>query len=345
MKRRSYLPFLILAYAVLALAPWWWLDSSQSSASITETPFTESTPSGAAGKEPIQPIPQHVELNKDKVTLGERLFYDYRFSPDGSMACATCHILKKGGTDNQSHSRRVDGKLTTTNALTIFNSSLNFRLHWNGEFARFEDQIDRVLSVSLKTTWQDIIHKLKQDPDYVSEFSRIYRDGMQISTIKDAIETYERSLITPNSRFDRYLRGDQQAITEQEKRGYYLFKSYGCIACHQGVNVGGNMFQKFGVMNGYFADRGNITQADLGRFNITHQEEDRYRFRVASLRNVALTAPYFHDGSAQTLEDAIKIMARYQLGRPIPQQDIEYIIAFLKTLTGQYKGKSLSDYE
>lgn len=344
MKRHRYLPFLVLAYAVLALAPWWWLDSSGPAASIPVIPFTEST-LGAAGNEPIQPIPQHAELNNDKVALGERLFYDTRLSLDGSMACATCHILNKGGTDNQSHSLKVDGKPTATNTLTIFNSSLNFRLHWNGEFARLEDQIDRVLKASLKITWQEIIPKLKQDPNYVAEFSRIYRDGMQISTVKDAIVTYERSLITPNSRFDKYLRGDQQAITEQEKSGYSLFKSYGCIACHQGVNVGGNMFQKFGVMNGYFADRGNITEADLGRFNITQQEEDRHRFRVASLRNVALTAPYFHDGSAQTLEDAIKVMARYQLGRPIPPQDIEYIIAFLKTLTGQYKGKFLSDHE
>ena len=345
MKRHRYLPFLILAYAVLALAPWWWLDSSQPSASITETPFTESTPSGAAGNEPIQPIPQHVELDKSKIALGERLFHDTRFSPDGSMACVSCHIFKKGGTDNQSHSPKVDGKPTAVNTLTIFNSSLNFRLHWNGEFVRPEDQIDRVLKVSLKTTWQEIIQKLQQDPDYVADFSRIYRDGMQVSTIKDAIITYERSLITPNSRFDKYLRGDQQAITEPEKQGYALFKSYGCIACHQGINVGGNMFQKFGVMNNYFTDRGNITQADLGRFNITHQEEDRYRFRVASLRNVALTGPYFHDGSAHTLEDAIKVMARYQLGRPIPHQDIEYIVAFLGTLTGEYKGKPLSNYE
>ncbi len=345
MKKPRYLPFLILAYAVLALAPWWWLDSSQSSASITDAPLTESTPTGVAGNEPIQPIPQHMELNKDKVALGERLFHDYRFSPDGSMACVSCHIFIKGGADNLSHSLKVDGKPTAVNTLTIFNSSLNFRLHWNGEFARLEDQIDRVLKVSLKTTWPEIISKLKQDPHYVTEFSRIYRDGLQISTVKDAIATYERSLITPNSRFDKYLRGDQQAITEQEKQGYSLFKSYGCTACHQGVNVGGNMLQKFGVMNDYFADRGNITQADLGRFNITHREEDRYRFRVASLRNVALTAPYFHDGSARTLEDAVKIMARYQLGRPIPHQDIGYIIAFLNTLTGQYQGKSLSGHE
>ncbi len=346
MKRRHYLPFLILAYAVLALAPWWWLDSSQSSSAsvTTEISFTEPS-TGTVGNEPIQPIPQHVELNQDKVALGERLFHDNRFSPDGRMACASCHIFKKGGADDLPHSPKVDGKPTATNALTIFNSSLNFRLHWNGEFARFEDQIDRVLSVSLKTTWQDIIPKLRQDPNYVREFSKIYRDGIQVSTIKDAVAAYERSLITPNSRFDKYLRGDQQAITEQEKHGYSLFKSYGCVACHQGINVGGNMFQKFGVMNDYFSDRGNITAADLGRLNITHQEEDRYRFRVASLRNVALTAPYFHDGTAQNLEEAIKVMARYQLGRPIPHQDIEYIIAFLNTLTGEYKGKSLSEYE
>jgi cytochrome c peroxidase len=147
-------------------------------------------------------------------------------------------------------------------------------------------------------------------------------------------------LLTPGSRFDRYLGGEQHAITEREKSGYRLFKDYGCAACHQGVNVGGNLYQKLGIMQAYFVDR-PITEADLGRYNVTRQEADRHVFRVPSLRNVAVTPPYFHDGSVATLDDAIHEMAQHQLGRPIPEQDVELIAAFLHTLTGQYRGKPL----
>jgi len=148
-------------------------------------------------------------------------------------------------------------------------------------------------------------------------------------------------LITPNSRFDKSLRGDNSAINANEKKGYALFQSYGCASCHQGINLGGNMFEKMGLMGDYFADRGNITEADRGRYNLNHHPESMYEFKVPSLRNVALTAPYFHDGNAKTLEQAISIMAQYQLGRSMPQQDVEAIAAFLRTLTGEYQNKPL----
>jgi cytochrome c peroxidase len=164
---------------------------------------------------------------------------------------------------------------------------------------------------------------------------------LQSKNIQDALAVFQRSLITPNGRFDKYLRGDKTAITADELKGYQLFKSYGCVACHQGVNAGGNMFQLFGVMGDYFAKRGNITEADYGRFNATKNPADKHMFKVPSLRNVALTAPYFHDGSAKTLSDAVDVMFRYQLGRPAPQADKDYIVKFLHTLTGEYKGKSL----
>lgn len=157
----------------------------------------------------------------------------------------------------------------------------------------------------------------------------------------DAIATFERALITPNSRFDKFLRGDVSAITAEEKEGYRRFKNYGCVSCHQGVNLGGNLFQKFGIMGNYFSARGKITQADLGRFNVTGDEEDRYVFKVPSLRNITLTAPYFHDGSAGTLEEAIAIMAKYQLGRELSKETIDFIIKFLTTLNGEYQGKPL----
>jgi cytochrome c peroxidase len=169
----------------------------------------------------------------------------------------------------------------------------------------------------------------------------LYRDGITAANIKDAIATFERSLVTPNSRFDKYLRGDQAALSENEKHGFELFQSYGCSACHQGINLGGNMFEKMGLMGDYFADRGNPTDADQGRFNINHEEQSMYEFRVPSLRNVARTAPYFHDGNAQTLQQAVTIMAKYQLGRPMPPDDVDAIVAFLGSLTGEYKGLPL----
>jgi cytochrome c peroxidase len=176
---------------------------------------------------------------------------------------------------------------------------------------------------------------------FLNTFERIYSDGLTQFNIKDAIIAYELSLTTPNARFDRFLRGDKKALTASEKEGYQLFKGYGCISCHQGMNVGGNLFQPFGIIGNYFTDRGKVTHADLGRFNVTQDEADRHVFRVPSLRNVALTPPYFHDGSAQTLEKAIAVMVKYQLGRPLEQEQIERIAQFLRTLTGEYRGKQL----
>jgi cytochrome c peroxidase len=208
--------------------------------------------------------------------------------------------------------------------------------HWNGRAASLEEQIDIPVKgkSGMGSNWPEIISKLSQDQDYLRIFSALYPDGLQSRNIKDAIATFERSLATP-SRFDRHLKGDANAISADEKKGYALFKSYGCIACHQGTNVGGNMFQRFGVMGNYFEDRGGITKADYGRYNITGREEDRFVFRVPSLRNVALTPPYFHDGSAKTLEAAIGVMAQYQLGAILPDQDRDLIIKFLQSLTGE----------
>jgi cytochrome c peroxidase len=161
--------------------------------------------------------------------------------------------------------------------------------------------------------------------------------------VLDAIATYERSLITPNAPFDRYLRGDIYAINAEQKHGYEVFKSYGCISCHQGVNVGGNLFQKVGLFEDYFKLRGGpLTPADLGRYNVTKDERDRHVFRVPSLRNIAVTAPYFHDGSVDKLAYAVEIMARVQLGRKPPPDDVQAIVSFLKSLTGEYQGRALA---
>ena len=221
------------------------------------------------------------------------------------------------------------------NAPTVFNSGLNFKQFWDGRAATLEDQIEEPINnpLEMASSWSEIIPKLESDSEYVKAFDNIYDDGIQESNIKDAIADFERSLLTP-SRFDSFLEGEETAITPQEKKGYELFQSYGCIACHQGVNVGGNMFQALGIFNDYFSQQDDVSSNDLGRFNITQQESDRYVFKVPSLRNVELTAPYFHDGHVETLTEAIKIMAEYQLGRAIPNEDIEAITAFLHSLNG-----------
>lgn len=214
----------------------------------------------------------------------------------------------------------------------------NFVQFWDGRARNLEDQVGHVISnpKEFDSSFSLIIQKLSKDSAMVSEFKKLYPEGLSEPSIRSALAEFERSLITP-SRFDRYLQGEANAINDQEKNGYQLFKSYGCIACHQGQNVGGNMFQVFGAMNNYFADRKTPkTDADNGRYNVTHKESDRYLFKVPSLRNVALTAPYFHDASAATLEQAINTMFKYQLGRTAPQQDKEDIAAFLKSLTGQH---------
>jgi cytochrome c peroxidase len=294
------------------------------------------------GGEPILPLPLEVTWNVDKARLGERLFNDPRMSATQTIACASCHDAKKGRADDKALSPRFDGKLSPVNTPTLFNVRYNFTLFWNGRADTLWQEFD--MNQAAGVNWERLPGRFGNDPAYVETFGRLYpREGISVQTIRDALFHFENSLVTPNARFDRYLRGDKQAISASELRGYQRFKSYGCVACHQGVNVGGNLFQKFGIMGDYFADRGiTPTEADFGRYNATRREADKFVFRVPSLRNVALTAPYFHDGSAHTLEDAVTVMAHYQLGRPLPASDKADIVAFLKTLTGEYQGKPLA---
>jgi len=191
------------------------------------------------------------------------------------------------------------------------------------------------------SSWPEVIEKLIGSPDYVRAFRQVYGDGILREHVRDSIAEFERSLSTPNSRFDRYLRHHTGAVSSSEQQGYELFKSFGCASYHQGVNIGGNMYQKLGVMAPYFADRGHINRADRGRFNVTGDSRDMYMFKVPSLRNVELTPPYFHDGSAATLQDAVRMMAKYQLGRHLTDHEVELIVEFLKTLTGELNGHPL----
>ncbi len=287
--------------------------------------------------EPIRPIPSTIEVDRRKAALGHRLFHDPRLSHDNTVSCAHCHPLERGGTDGLPRSVGIKGTLGDINAPTVLNSSLHIAQFWDGRAATLEEQIDGPVHnpKEMGSNWKEIISKLSRDREYRARFEELYDTGLNAANIKDAIATFERTLLTPDSRFDRFLRGDEQAITDEEKKGYLLFKSYGCASCHQGMAVGGNMYEKMGIVRGYFAERGNITRADYGRFNVTGLKEHRFEFKVPSLRNVELTAPYFHDGTVLTLEEAVSKMAYYQLGREIPPQDRDLIVKFLKTLTGR----------
>lgn len=291
--------------------------------------------------EPIAPLPATLHINPARAEIGRQMFHDVRLSANGRVSCASCHNVTTGGADTRAHSAGFRGAQTGVNAPTVFNAAFNFVQFWNGRAASLEAQVDGVVQnpVEMGSKWNDVVAWVSRDAAYRPAFAAAYPDGVTKANIQNAIASYERTLITPNSRFDRYLMGDANAITAEEKKGYAKFKQYGCIACHQGVNVGGNMFQKFGVMDDYFAVRGNPTKADLGRFLVTGDEDDKHVFKVPSLRNVALTAPYFHDGSAPNLETAVDVMFRYQLGRVGSSQDKAEIVAFLKTLTGKVAGK------
>ncbi len=315
------------ALALFSLTATYWLGE--------RTLWADSVPTA----EPIVPLPREApELDMSKVALGRRLFEDKRFSHQNRVACASCHDLQRGGMDGLAQSVGEGGAKGEINAPTVFNVAFNFRFFWNGRAATLEDQIDGPLrdTRELNSNWEEVITKLVESGEYRESFRQLYGDQITEGTLKDAIATFERSLVTPNSKFDRYLRGDVLALTSNEKQGYQNFKSFGCVACHQGVNVGGNMFQTMGVMGDYFKDRDKpITDADLGRYSFTHQEGDKFVFRVPSLRNVELTAPYFHDGSAVHLEDAVFKMGKYQLGKILSPAEIDSIVSFLKTLTGE----------
>lgn len=293
-----------------------------------------------ATHQPVTPIPAAHELGLDprKVALGKRIFQDVRLSQDDTLACAGCHRLTHAGDDGLTVAVGIQGRLGSLNSPTVFNSGFNFRQFWDGRSGTLEEQAQGPIHnpVEMASNWQEVLAKLGQDAAYVNAFKAIWPAGMTAETLSSALAEFQRSLTTPDSAFDRYLRGETAALDDQARRGWDLFRNLGCIACHQGVNLGGNMYASLGVMGDYFADRGKpVAKEDLGRFNVTGREADRHVFKVPTLRNVARTAPYFHDGSLPNLEKAVEAMARYQLGIRLSSQDSQDLIAFLTSLDGR----------
>lgn len=282
----------------------------------------------------LEPVSYTTPVHSEWVTLGRKLFDDPRLSRDNSVACSTCHQLDNAGQDGRVVSRGIKGRTGQRNTPSVYNAALNGFQFWDGRARTLEEQVDGpILGHSeMASSWQDVILKLKADENYVQQFQSAFGGEITVDRVKIAIAEYERTLITPNSKFDRYLKGEKEALNALELQGYELFQNLGCISCHQGMNVGGNLFQRFGIMGGY----PNEHSQDLGRFAVTGRDADKYVFRVPSLRNVALTAPYFHDGSVATLEQAIERMAQLQLGYKIRNEEVQSLVAFLYTLTGEF---------
>ncbi|AEI37064.1 cytochrome-c peroxidase [Zymomonas mobilis] len=296
---------------------------------------------------PIQPIPAADFSNKAKIALGEQLFFDKQLSGDGTLNCASCHGLNKGGVDNLVTATGIGGQKGPINVPTVYNSVYNKLQFWDGRAKDLPDQAAGPIMNPVEMgshSWTEVSQRVADQPGYKAAFTQVYGNStIDKERITDAIGAYEATLVTPDSRFDQYLKGNDHAITAQEKRGYALFQDLGCASCHVGKEMGGQSFEIMGLEGDYFGKRGHPTDADLGRFSQTHNDLDRHRFNVPTLRNIALTAPYFHDGSAKTLEDAVKVMVRYQTRKgSIPEQDINDIVAFLKAQTGTYRGHNLA---
>jgi len=295
-------------------------------------------PPAVMSQEPISPLPQTMRVDPGKARLGEKLFFDKRLSSDDSISCASCHELKSSwGTDLRPVSVGVGGKRGNRNAPTVFNSVFNFTQFWDGRAEGLADQARGPVVNPVEmgmSSWPDAVAKLESDAAYRQAFESVYGAEMTADRIVDAIAEYEKTLITPNAPFDRYLRGETDAIDAVQKRGYELFKTYGCVACHQGQNVGGNMFQKFGVLKDIATQPGTLAN-DLGRYNLTRNEWDKRVFKVPSLRLATVTPPYFHDGSVATIDQAVGVMIQFQLGRDVPPADKAAIIAFLGSLVGE----------
>ncbi len=290
--------------------------------------------------EPIKPIDAVVEADVEKVALGRKLFLDPILSKDSTLSCASCHDLKAGGADRGKRvSTGIKNLAGSVNSPTVYNAVLQFRQFWDGRAETLQDQADGPITnpVEMGSRWPDLLARLYAHPEYPDMFSKIYTDGITRNNVKDAIATFESTLLTVNAPFDRYLKGDDTAISKEAQRGYQLFKKYGCVSCHQGKNVGGNMYQVFGVINNYFKVRGNITESDYGRFNVTGNESDRFSFKVPSLRMAKYTPPYLHDGSQPTLLDVVNIMFRHQLGREAPVEDKKAIVSFIESLAGEHE--------
>jgi cytochrome c peroxidase len=314
---RFHAAIAVLLVSLICIA-WIWLLVDKDGA--THPARSAASAATEVLQEPITAIPRPIQADPRKLALGEALFRDPRLLGYGQIACITCHDIGSNGA-SRNRFDPSDSAPVHANTPTVFNAALNFRLNWAGNERSLEDQVVRALRIhgSVADSPDQTAGRLNQAPDIAARFQQAYGHPADRQSLLDAIAIYERSLLTPGSRFDRWLAGDRSALSAEELQGYRDFKTLGCIACHQGANVGGNLFEQSGVFHP-LTDSGSIL------------------LRVPSLRNVATTAPYFHDGSAATLSDAVRRMASAQLNQTLTEEQDRDIVAFLGTLTGRYDG-------
>lgn len=286
-----------------------------------------------AAQEPVSPIEPAKDLNQALVELGKKLYFDPRLSKSGFISCNSCHNLSMGGTDNLVSSIGHGWQQGPINSPTVLNSSMNIAQFWDGRAADLKEQAGGPIANpgEMAFTHALAVDVLESIPTYVAEFKQVFgSDEVNIDRITDAIAEFEKTLVTPDSRFDRWLKGDTEAINETELAGYQLFKNSGCVACHMGPALGGSSFQKMGLVAPY-----ETSNEAVGLAAVTGDDTDRFKFKVPTLRNVELTYPYFHDGGAATLSEAVEIMGKLQLGREYEAAEVDQLVAFLKTLTGE----------
>jgi cytochrome c peroxidase len=282
--------------------------------------------------EPITPIRPAQEINLARAELGKKLYFDPRLSKSGFISCNSCHNLSMGGTDNLPTSIGDRWQQGPINSPTVLNSSLNVAQFWDGRAADLKAQAGGPIANpgEMGFTHTLAVHVLESIPEYVNEFKLVYgEDGVDIDKVTEAIAEFEKTLVTPNSPFDQWLLGDEDAISPDAKAGYTVFKNSGCTACHNGAAAGGNTFQKMGIVEPY-----KTSNPAKGLEAVTGKDADRFKFKVPTLRNVEMTYPYFHDGAAKTLREAVNTMGRIQLGKKFTDEENAQIVAFLKSMTG-----------
>lgn len=299
------------------------------------------------------PVPADNPMTAGKIELGKQLYFDPRLSLDGTVSCNSCHNVMSSGTDNRSVSVGVGGLKGGRSAPTVWNSAFLSTQFWDGRAASLEDQAKGPILAHVEMAMpsaDEAVKRIKSIPGYVQSFKAVFgeENAVTYDNIAKAIATYERTLVTPDSPFDRYMRGDKMAMSDAAQRGMKTVESVGCTSCHNGPNfsgpqlpIGQGFFQKFPTFAGSKYDKQYDLTSDLGRYNVTKDSDDKHMWRVPTWRNVALTAPYFHNGSVKTLDEAIRVMAKTQLDKELSDKQVSDIAAFLNSLTGEFPAQTM----
>lgn len=320
--------------------------------------FTLLAFSQASGATSWQALPSEAPAPKDnpttaaKVALGQKLFLDPRLSATGTVSCNSCHNVMAGGDDNRPVAMGIHGKTGGRSAPTVWNSAFNATQFWDGRAATLEEQAKGPVVADVEmgmNSLDDVVTRLRQIPGYQDEFRQVFggKEPITADNMAKAIAAYERTLITPNSPYDRFVKGDKKALTAQQQRGMQKFADAGCVACHSGPafngqnGAGTGTFMVFPAVPGSAYDAKYKLAVDPGRYSVTKQDADRHAFKVPTLRNVALTAPYFHNGTVHNLDEAVRVMAKTQLGTDLGDGDAKDIAAFLEALTGEFPAQKM----